>query len=184
MKLFVTTLPWARTLTEQKCLDSPYVVLQLYVEEEESDTYLQVEGDEGRITNQCMQGANIVCLGKRIYGSTIDFINLVEKRVTRGFAIVLPPDYANGLYIPRGSPIEPIPVEGVRVSLEVCEGVKVKKWDTIGYVLTRKREMRRVKAHVSGIVVYVYSSPVGEREEDIVIIAPEEVVRHIRVRRE
>lgn len=170
-------------MARQRCLDSPYAIPQLYVEGEESDTYLVIEGDEAWVTKQCLKSENSVCLGKRIYGSSMDFIDLVEKRVVRGFAILLPIDYANGLYVPRGSPIEPIPVEGIRVSLEICEGVKVKRWDTIGYVLTRKREMRRVKTHVPGIVVYIYSSPTGEREEDIVFIAPEEVVHNIRVRR-
>lgn len=168
-------------MVREECIKSPYAVPQLYVEGVVSDVFLEIRGDVGEVTTRCSNERGTICLGKQVYGSTIDFIDLVEKRVTKSFVVVLPPEYSTGLLIQRGSTVEPIPVEGVRVALEVCEGVKVKKWDTLGVVLTRKREMRRIKTHVAGIVVYIYSSPIGEREEDILIIAPEEVVKHIRI---
>ncbi len=170
-------------LVKEECIKSPYMVPQLYVEGVASDILLEIRNDVGKVTSRCSNEKNSVCLGKQVYGSTIDFIDLIEKRVTKSFVVVLPPEYNKGLFVQRGSAVEPIPVEGIRVALEVCEGVKVKKWDTLGVVLTRKREMRRIKTHVAGIVVYIYSSPIGDREEDIIIIAPEEVVKYIRIQR-
>ena len=170
-------------MVEESCVKSPYSIPQLYVEGVVSDVFLEVRDGVGEVTSRCSNEKDTICLGKQVYGSTIDFIDLVEKRVTKSFVVVLPPEYNTGLFVRRGSAVEPIPVEGIRVALEVCEGVKVKKWDTLGVVLTRKREMRRIKTHVAGIVVYIYSSPIGEREEDIVIIAPAEVVKYIRIQR-
>ncbi len=170
-------------MVKEDCVKSPYAVPQLYVEGVVSDVFLEIKDDIGKVTSRCSNEKDAICLGKQVYGSTIDFIDLVEKRVTKSFIVVLPPEYNTGLFVRRGSAVEPIPVEGIRVALEVCEGVKVKKWDTLGVVLTRKREMRRIKTHVAGIVVYIYSSPIGEREEDIVIIAPEEVVKYIKIQR-
>ena len=170
-------------MVEENCVKSPYAIPQLYVEDVVSDIFLEIRDGVGEVTSRCSNEKDAICLGKQVYGSTIDFIDLIEKRVTKSFVVVLPPEYNTGLFVQRGSAVEPIPVEGIRVALEVCEGVKVKKWDTLGVVLTRKREMRRIKTHVAGIVVYIYSSPIGEREEDIVIIAPEEVVKYIKIQR-
>ncbi|BEP18510.1 hypothetical protein PYJP_18620 [Pyrofollis japonicus] len=164
------------------CEKHPYHIPRLYVEGVESTEYLMLTNEmEAKVVRECSKEQH--CFGKIIYGSAIDFIDLVEKRVKKGFVVLLPPGYDKGVFVPKDAPIEPIPVEGIRASIEVCEGEKLKKWDTIGFVLTGKHEMRRIKTHVEGIVVYIYSAPEGTYEKNIVFVSPREVVKYIRVRR-
>jgi hypothetical protein len=154
-------------------------VPRLYIEGLDSDEYLVLEDGVARAVRECSGGR---CFGKTIYGTVLDeIVDLVSKRVLRSFIVVLPPDYREGLLVEKGSSVEPIPLEGVRVAFEVCEGSRVSIDDTLGFIATRKREVRHIRSHVEGIVVYIYSSPYSRPDRNIVLIAPEEEVRRVRV---
>ncbi|RUM47260.1 MAG: DUF2118 domain-containing protein [Hyperthermus sp.] len=162
------------------CLQHPYMIPRLYVEGVKSSEYLVAYNhDYLEAAGTCPAKAK--CYGKVIYGSYNGIYDLIEKKAVRSFIVVFPPAYSEGIVVEEGTHLEPIPVEGVRVALEVCEGKSVSIGDTIALVATRKREVRRIRSHVDGIVVYVYSSPTGGIERDIVFIAPREAVRNVRV---
>ncbi len=163
----------------ETCTGSPYLIPRLYVEGMQSDEYLILLDSVARVSGSCTGGR---CFGKAIYGVVLDdIVDIVAKRSVRSFIVVPPPDYKEGLLVEAGSHLEPIPVEGVRTSFEVCEGSEVKRDDTVAFASTRKQEVRRIISHVDGVVVYIYSSPVGGVERSIVFIAPKEVVRRVRI---
>lgn len=164
---------------EAACAGSPYLIPRLYVEGMKSSEYLALSNGVARASSSCMGRR---CFGKAIYGVVLDEIaDIVVKKAVRSFIVVPPPDYREGLLVEEGSHLEPIPVEGVRVSFEVCEGSEVERDDTIAFVSTRKHEVRRVRSHVAGVVVYIYSSPASGVERSIVFIAPREVVKRVRI---
>ncbi|HIQ23757.1 MAG TPA: DUF2118 domain-containing protein [Pyrodictium delaneyi] len=163
-----------------ECHKSPYLIPQLFIEGLESDEYLVLEGTKARRAEACPHGLR--CFGKAIYGVELDsIVDIVAKRCTRSFIVVLPPDYRRGFLIEAGSYLEPIPLEGMRVALEVCEGSKVGVEDTLGFVATRKFEVRHIRSHVEGIIVYIYSSPESGPDRNIVLVAPEEVIEKIEI---
>ena len=164
----------------QKCEENPYYIPQLYVEGAKSREYLVEKSD--KLFTRVKECSTKPCYGKVIYGSTLeDIIDILSKRVVKSFIVVLPPDYRRGLLVKQGSIVEPIPVEGVRTQVAVCEGEKISVGGDVGFVATSKREFRRIKSHVSGLVVYIYSSPESRPERNIVFIAPEESVENVRI---
>jgi hypothetical protein len=164
---------------ESSCARSPYHIPQLYVEGLEGEEYLVLEDGEARRSRECSGGR---CFGKAIYGTLLDeIVDLVSKKALRSFIVVLPPDYREALLVEKGAHLEPVPLEGVRVAFEICEGSRVSVDSTLGFVATRKREVRHIRSHVEGIVVYIYSSPYSRPDRNIVLIAPEEAVRRVRV---
>jgi len=164
---------------ESRCARSPYHVPRLYVEGLRSDEYLELEDGAARRVERC---AAPRCFGKAIYGSVLDeIVDLLSKKARRGFIVVLPPDYREALLVEKDTQLEPIPMEGARVAFEICEGDRVSVDDTLGFVATRKREVRHVRSHVEGLVVYIYSSPYSRPDRNIVLLAPEEAVRRVRV---
>jgi hypothetical protein len=161
------------------CRENPYYIPQLYVESLRSaEGYLVVEGAIARRVDSC-EGE---CFGKAIYGSLLEeFVDLVGGEVIRSFVVVLPPDYREGILVPKGARVTPVPVEGARVSIEVCEGQKVRQGDTLAYALTRKMELRHIRSHVDGVVVYIYSPPDVKISTHILLIAEEGVVKVVKV---
>jgi hypothetical protein len=172
------------TEEERRCHENPYLTPQLYVENLSSDVMLEVRGEEARIAKgECSRDAR--CFGKAIYGTLLDeLVDLVAKKARRAFIVVLPPDYSEGLLIEPETYLEPIPLEGMRVIVEACEGEKVKPGSTLGFIATRKLEVRHVRSHVEGIIVYIYSNPEAPPDRNIVFIAREEDVKRVRIRRE
>ena len=165
---------------ESPCSRSPYHIPRLYVEGLESDEYLELVGDEARPVKRCSGAGR--CFGKAIYGTLLDeIIDIVGKKATRSFIVVLPPEYREGLLVEKGTHVEPIPLEGIRVAFEVCEGSRIDVDSTLGFVATRKREVRHIRSHVPGVVVYIYSSPYSRPDRNIVMVVPEEAVRRVRV---
>ena len=77
--------------------------------------------------------------------------------------------------------MEPIPLDGIRVALEACEGDRVEPGSTLGFVVTGKREVRHIRSHVGGVVVYIYSSPYSRPERNIVFIAPPDSVKEVEI---
>jgi hypothetical protein len=167
-----------------RCHGNPYLIPQLYVENLESNVALELRDGEARLVRGgCNAGAR--CFGKAIYGVLLEEIaDLVGKKARRAFIVVLPPDYTEGLLVEAGTYLEPIPLEGMRVVVEACEGEKVKPGSTLGFIATRKLEVRHIRSHVEGVVVYIYSDPEAPPDRNIVFIAREEDVKHVRVRRE
>jgi hypothetical protein len=164
----------------EECHKSPYLIPQLFIEGLESDEFLVLEGNTAKRARACPQDAR--CFGKAIYGVELDgIVDIVAKKCTGSFIVVLPPDYKRGLLVEAGSHLEPIPLEGMRVALEVCEGSKVGVEDTLGFVATRKFEVRHIRSHVEGVIVYIYSSPESGPDRNIVLVAPEEVVKRIEI---
>ncbi len=164
------------------CSYSPYLIPRLYVRGLESDDHIIVEDGFFRYAGRVCSGDR--CYGKTVYGTLLEeLVDLVSKRVVRSFAVVLPPRYDEALVVDEGSEIEPIPVEGVRTVIEVCEGSKVKAGDVLALIVTRKYEVRKVRSHVEGVVVYIYSSPEAKPDRNIVFIAGEDVVRKARLQR-
>ena len=164
------------------CKENPYYIPQLFIKDITSSEYLVLDENRARArrARECKEGSE--CFGKTVYGVVLDeIIDIVEKSVVKSFIVVLPPQYTKALFLKEGSHVEPIPLEGVRVSLEVCEGDKVDKNSTIGYVSTRKWEFRHIRSHVEGVVVYIHYSPYGGVERNIVFIAPEKEVTLIDV---
>ncbi len=164
------------------CKEHPYYIPQLFIKNATSSEYLVLSenGTRARRVRDCKEDSR--CFGKAVYGVVLDeIIDIVEKKVVKSFIVVLPPQYTKALLLRENSRVEPIPIEGVRVSLEVCESDKVDKNSTVGYVATRKWEFRHIRSHVKGIVVYIYYSPYGGIERNIVFIAPEEEVTYINV---
>jgi len=163
------------------CEKNPYLIPQLYIKDLSSEEYLVKTGSNTyKRSKNCAEGRE--CYGKSIYGIALDeVVDLVSKRARRAFVVVLPPQYKLGILIKENSYIEPIPVEGMRTHVAVCEGSKIDVGDTIGYTSTRKHEFRRVKSHVSGVVVYVYSSPESRPEKNIIFIAPKEAVSLVSI---
>ena len=164
------------------CGYSPYLTPRLYVRGLESDDYIVVEGDRfRRVGGECRGGG---CYGRAIYGTLLEeLVDLVAKRVVRGFAVVLPPSYEEALVLDEGAQVEPIPVEGMRTVIQVCEGSRVREGDVLALVVTRKYEVRKVRSHVPGVVVYIYSSPEARPDRNIVFVAGESVVRRARLQR-
>lgn len=166
------------------CLErNPYLIPSLYVEEMPSvDGYLELVGGEAGIVEKCSGVGR--CFGKRIYGVELEsIVDLVGKKAVRSFIVIPPEPDGDGLLVEKGTYVEPIPVEGLKTSVVVCEGVEVDVEDTLGYVFTRKGEIRRIRTHVAGVVVYIYSSPEGPPDQNIVLVAPKEAVKRVRVRR-
>ncbi|MET1101395.1 MAG: DUF2118 domain-containing protein [Pyrodictiaceae archaeon] len=168
-------------MSEPYCSKNPYMIPRLYVEGVSSDEYLvQVDDNVFEISVSCRPSH--LCLGKAIYGVVLDeMIDLVSKKALRDFIVVLPPDYTEGLWVRKGAWLEPIPLEGMRVALEACEGIRVREGDTLGYIATGKLEIRIIRSHVSGIVVYIYSSPESRPEKNIVFVTGDDSVSRIRV---
>ncbi len=167
-------------VAETPCERSPYYIPRLYVEGLPGDEYLVLEDGSARRSRECPEGAR--CFGKATYGVLLDeIIDIVEKKARRSFIVVLPPDYTQGLLVEKGSHVEPIPMEGVRVAFEICEGSRVDVDSTLGFVATRKREVRHIRSHVPGVVVYIYSSPYSRPDRNIVMVVPEEEVRRVHV---
>ncbi|NPA04683.1 MAG: DUF2118 domain-containing protein [Crenarchaeota archaeon] len=152
------------------CWSSPYLQPKLYVEGLETvDGYALVKDDVIECSDACPSGAE--CLAKRIYGSELDsIVDLVAKKAVRRFAVLLPD--GRSIMVEKGATLEPIPLNGFRIHLEVCEGDEVDNEDVIGYVLTGKGETRTIRSHVKGLVAYIYASPQGPPDEYIVFIAP------------
>ncbi len=161
---------------------NPYATPRLYIEGVESNEYLVEEG-EGVYSrsNVCPEGRR--CFGKVVYGVVLDeILDLLEKRVRRAF-IVEPGDKpGEGLLVEKGVYAEPIPVYGSRTVIEVLEGDEVKRGDVVGLVVTRKYELRKIRTHVDGTVVYIYSSPEGPPDENIVFITPSGSVKRVRIK--
>ena len=166
------------------CLErNPYLIPSLYVEGMASiDGYLELIGEEASVVDRCSGVGR--CFGKRIYGVELEsIVDLLGKKAVRSFIVVLPEPGGGGLLVEKGTHLEPIPVEGLKTSVVVCEGVEVDVEDTLGYVFTRKGEVRRIRTHVPGVVVYIYSSPEGPPDQNIVLIAPKEAVKRVKIRR-
>lgn len=166
------------------CLErNPYLIPSLYVEGMSSvDGYLELVGEEASVVDRCSGVGR--CFGKRIYGVELDsIVDLLGKKAVRSFIVVPPESGGEGLLVEKDTYLEPIPVEGLKTTVVVCEGVEVDVEDTLGYVFTRKGEVRRIRTHVSGVVVYIYSSPEGPPDQNIVMIAPKEAVKRVRIRR-
>ncbi|ABM80401.1 DUF2118 domain-containing protein [Hyperthermus butylicus] len=164
---------------EKSCHRSPYHIPRIYIEGIGSDEYLELVDSTARRTDRC---SGRRCFGKAIYGTLLDEIaDLLAKKATRSFIVVLPPDYRKGLLVEAGSYLEPVPLEGMRVVIHVCEGDRVEEGSTLGFIATRKFEVRHIRSHVEGVVVYIYSSPEGPPDRNIVFIAPEEVVQTVTV---
>ena len=161
---------------------NPYATPRLYIEGLESHEYLVEEG-EGVYTrsDRCPEGRR--CFGKAVYGVVLDdILDLLEKRVKRAF-IVEPGDRpGEGLLVEEGVHAEPIPVYGSRTVIEVLEGDEVRKGDVVGLVVTRKYELRKIRTHFEGTVVYIYSSPESPPDENIVFIMPTESVKRVRIK--
>ncbi len=163
----------------KECDYSPYLLPRLYVEDLESNEYLVPHNSVLRSLKECLVRP---CYGKAVYGVLLDeIVDIVAKKTIRSFVVVLPPNYTEALVVPRDAMVEPIPVEGMRTTIVVCEGSKVKVGDTIGYVVTRKYELRHIRSHVKGIVVYIYSSPESKPDRNIVFVAPEEAIHRVGV---
>ncbi|WP_244403876.1 DUF2118 family protein [Pyrolobus fumarii] len=160
---------------------NPYLIPRLYIEGIKGDEYL-VESGEGvyKRSKSCPSGSR--CYGKAIYGVELDSIlDLLEKKVKRSF-IVEPGDKpGEGILVESGVHAEPIPVSGKRAVIEVLEGDEVKEGDVLGLIVTGKYELRKVRSHVDGIVVYIYSSPMGPPDENIVFIVPRDQVKRIKI---
>ncbi len=166
---------------ESPCAKNPYHVPRLYVEGLEGDEYLELVNGVARLRRGgCTGGGR--CFAKAIYGTLLDeIVDIVGKKALRSFIVVLPPDYRVGLLVEKGAHLEPVPLEGIRVAFEICEGSRVAVDDTLGFIATRKREVRHIRSHVEGVVVYIYSSPYSRPDRNIVLIAPEEEVKRVRV---
>jgi len=165
------------------CLErNPYLIPSLYVEGMPSvDGYLELVNEEASLVEKCSGVGR--CFGKRIYGVELEsIVDLVGKKAVKSFIVVPPELNEEGFLIEKDTYIELIPIEGLKTSVVVCEGVEVDVEDTLGYVFTRKGEIRRIRTHVPGIVVYIYSSPEGPPDQNIVFIAPKEAVKRVRVR--
>jgi hypothetical protein len=164
-----------------ECKPNPYLVPRLYVKGLKSSEYLvPIDSGQLRLDRSC-RGE---CYGKAIYGTLLEeLVDLVSKRVIRSFIVVLPPDYERALVVDEGKPVEPIPVEGMRTIIDVCEGARVKEGDVLAYIVTRKYELRKVRSHVSGVVVYIYSSPESHPDRNVILVAGEDHVREARIRR-
>ncbi len=162
---------------------NPYLTPRLYIEGLESHEYL-VEEEPGvfRRSGECPEGRR--CFGKATYGVVLDeILDLLEKRVKRAF-IVEPGDReGEGLLVEEGVHAEPIPVSGSRTVIEVLEGDEVKRGDVVGLVVTRKYELRKIRSHVEGTVVYIYYSPEGPPDENIVFIMPSDAVKRVKIKR-
>ncbi len=160
---------------------NPYLTPRLYVEGFESNEYL-VEQEPGVfvVSRECKPGSR--CFGKALYGVLLEeLVDLVEKRVKRSFIVEPGDSKGEAFLVEEGSYIEPIPVSGSRAVLEVLEGDKVEEGNVLGIVVTRKYELRKIRSHVKGIVVYIYSAPTGPPDENIVFISPEESVKKVRI---
>ncbi|KSW11417.1 hypothetical protein CF15_00730 [Pyrodictium occultum] len=165
---------------DDSCHKYPYLIPQLFIEGLESSDYLVLRNGVAQRSRGCPEGER--CFGKAIYGVELEsIVDLVAKKSRRSFIVVLPREYRRGLLVEAGSPVEPIPLEGMRVVLEVCEGSRVGVQSTLGFIATRKLEVRRIRSHVKGVVVYIYSSPEAGPDKNIVLVAPEEVVKEIDV---
>jgi len=163
-------------------LSSLYAIPRLYIKGARSDEEYLVEkgGDVYERSRSCPEASR--CFGKVIYGVELEsIIDLVGKRVARSFIVEYPDKPGEGLLVPEGVYVEPIPVYGRRAVVEVREGEEVRQGQVIGTVLTGKYEVRRVRSHVEGIVVYIYSSPLGPPDENIVVIVPRESVKRVKI---
>ncbi len=160
---------------------NPYITPRLYIEGLESNEYLvEVEPGVFRRSAECPEGRR--CFGKTVYGVTLDEImDLLGKRVKRSFIVEPGEPRGEAILVEAGAHAEPIPVEGSRTVIEVFEGDKVSAGDVVGLVVTRKYELRKIRSHVDGVVVYIYSSPTGPPDENIVFISPDEHVKKVRI---
>ncbi len=166
---------------ESVCEQYPYHIPRIYIEGAESEEYIVQEDDSFTVSKTCPPGRK--CYGKAIYGSILEeIVDIFSKRAEKSFIVLLPPSYTEGVLVEQGTYLEPIPVEGSPALLNVCEGEEVGKGKVIGLALTGKGEQRKTRAHVEGIVVYVYNPPDSKPEQYIVLIAPAESVKRVRIR--
>jgi|GEM_PF-5888487 len=171
----------------KECYINPYSIPRLFVEDTgiADNEYLVLDPSENKATlvkNKAPKKYEKV-FSKVLYGSLLgEIIDTVAQRVVRDFIVVMPPSYKRGLYVPKQSKIVPIPMEGFRVSLEICEGMEISKGETIGYIVTKKGEIRHIRSHVYGVISYIYSDPASTLDKYIVFISPKEEVRFIEIR--
>ncbi len=169
------------------CYTQPYNIPRLFIENTRavtSDEYLILNLAEKKaiLTEDKKLGRLGKIFSKTLYGVLLDeIIDLVSQKVVKDFVVVIPPNYRRGLYVPRTSKITPIPMEGLRVVLEICEGVEVDKEETIGYIVTKKGEIRHIRSHISGIISYIYSDPASTLDKYIVFISPKKEVEVVEV---
>ncbi|HIE55506.1 MAG TPA: DUF2118 domain-containing protein [Chromatiaceae bacterium] len=84
------------------------------------------------------------------------------------------------LLVPKGVKLSLLEVCGASVRLLKTEGDAVRKREPLAYVLTRKREVRVVRASGEGVVVYISELSYSHPERYVIALAGAGDVRRLR----
>ena len=150
-----------------------YIFPEIFIENTgiKSDKYILIEREEGniRIVRECSKPAEEVsCFAKIPYDNALEAIlDIYGNRIKKSF--ILKTKNNDLLLVKSSSYPKIIEVRGWMVRILVTEGEKVRKWQRIAYVLTRKYETRTIKSPWSGIVTYI-GYVFGEKPEHYIIV--------------
>lgn len=154
-----------------------YVFPEIFVEDAniKSDKYVLIEKEIGnvRIVKECGKLAKgILCFAKIPYDNALEIIlDIYSNRIKKSFILKTK---NNDLLLVKSTSIPKlIEIKGWRVKILVTEGERVKKWQHIAYILTRKYETRTIKSPWNGIVTYI-GYVFGEKPEHYIIIVVDE----------
>ncbi len=154
-----------------------YVFPEIFVEDAniKSDKYILVENERGniRIVEECGKPVEgISCFAKIPYDNALEIIlDIYSNKIKRSFIVKTK---NNDLLLVKSTSVpKVIEIKGWIVRILVTEGEKIKKWQRIAYVLTKKYETRTIKSPWDGIVTYI-GYVFGEKPEHYVIIVVDE----------
>ncbi len=154
-----------------------YIFPEIFVEDTniKSDKYILFESKKGniKIVKECGEPSEeISCFAKIPYDNALETIlDIYGNRIKKSF--ILKTKNNDLLLVKSSSHPKIIEVKGWIVRILVTEGEKIRKWQRVAYVLTKKYETRTIKSPWSGIVTYI-GYVFGEKPEHYVIVVVDE----------
>jgi len=156
---------------------SDYEFPEAYVEGVESTIYLIPDPDRLKYRLCKAPCEAPVKLGRTVYEEALDYaIDLVEGRVTRRFAVVVPKLDRRAFYLEPGTPVLLYRVTGHQTTFTLYEGEEVEPRDVLAYVLTQKGETRTVRLLDEGVIVYIAWDRESFPPAYTVVLAPKDKV--------
>jgi len=160
---------------------------KVYVETEDTskceEVIIEING-KYKLTRMPIKGykpKRIFC--KKIYENIHDEVLDLESGIIKKSIIVYMPWKDKYYIVERGVRSALIEAKGYEVFFNIREGDKVKEKDKIGYVVSKKFEVRTIRSPVDGVIALI-SQDVTSRNKYILSVVGEEFVREIKVERE
>jgi len=115
-----------------------------------------------------------------LYNRLVDIALDLVKGITTMGILIYAPTSREYLFVSKNANVKLIEAAGASVIPLVREGDKVSERDRVFYILTRKREVRSIRAGTRGIVVYVSDIVPSVPMKYVMMIVGEENVRRFK----